>query len=71
MIIIKIERSKSMKIIKVISKQTYTGKDGKEYHYNNYAIVLPSGRKSANQTSICKKIMLYLMQLLELIDNRK
>ena len=58
-----------MKIIKVISKQTYTGKDGKKYHYNNYAIVLPSGRKVQIRPAFSKDYAI-LDIVAELIDNR-
>ena len=58
-----------MKIIKVISKQTYTGKDGKEHHYNNYAIVLPSGRKIQIKPAFTKDYAI-LDAVAELIDNR-
>lgn len=58
-----------MKIIKVISKQTYTGKNGKEYHYNNYAIVLPSGRKIQIRPAFVKDYAI-LDVVAELIDNR-
>lgn len=58
-----------MKIIKVISKQTYTGKNGKEYHYNNYAIVLPSGRKIQFRPAFVKDYAI-LDAVAELIDNR-
>lgn len=57
-----------MKIIKVISKQTYTGKNGKEYHYNNYAIVLPSGRKIQIRPAFVKDYAI-LDAVAELIDN--
>ncbi len=58
-----------MKIIKVISKQTYTGKDGKEYHYNNYAIALPSGSKIQIRPAFVKDYAI-LDAVAELIDNR-
>jgi hypothetical protein len=60
-----------MKIIKVISKQTYTGKDGKEYHYNNYAIVLPNGRKVQIRPAFVKDYAMKIIDAVaELIDNR-
>ena len=52
-----------MKLIKVISKQTYIGKNGKTYHYNNYAIVLPNGRKIQIRPAFVKDYAI-LMQLL-------
>lgn len=58
-----------MRIIKVISKQTYTGKNEKEYHYNNYAIVLPSGRKVQIRPAFVKDYAI-LDAVAELIDNR-
>lgn len=58
-----------MKIIKVISKQTYTGKDGKNYHYNNYEIVLPNGRKVQIKPAFNKDYAI-LNAVAELIDNR-
>ena len=58
-----------MKLIKVISKQTYTGKNGKTYHYNNYAIVLPSGRKIQIRPAFVKDYAI-LDAVAELIDNR-
>ena len=58
-----------MKVIKVISKQTYTGKNGKEYHYNNYAIELPSGRKVQIRPAFVKDYAI-LDAVAELIDNR-
>ena len=58
-----------MKLIKVISKQTYTGKDGKEYHYNNYAIVLPNGKRIQIRPAFVKDYAI-LNAVAELIDNR-
>lgn len=58
-----------MKLIKVISKQTYTGKNGKTYHYNNYAIVLPSGRKIQIRPAFVKDYAI-LDAVAELIDNK-
>lgn len=58
-----------MKIIKVISKQTYTGKNGKVYHYNNYAIVLPNGRKIQIKPAFVNDYAI-LDAVAELIDNR-
>ena len=34
-----------MKLVKIISNETYIGEDGNTYHYNNYAIMLDNGRK--------------------------
>lgn len=59
-----------MKIIKVISEQTYTGKDGKKYHYNNYSIVLENGKKIQIRPSFMKDYNT-LDAVAELIDNRK
>ena len=58
-----------MKIIKVISKQTYTGKNGKTYHYNNYAIVLQNGKKIQIKPAFVKDYA-RLDTVAELIDNR-
>lgn len=58
-----------MKIIKVISKQTYTGKNGKTYHYNNYAIVLQNGKKIQIRPAFSKDYAI-LDVVAELIDNR-
>ena len=58
-----------MKIIKVISKQTYTGKNGKTYHYNNYAIVLQNGKKIQIKPAFVKDYAT-LDAVAELIDNR-
>ena len=58
-----------MKIIKVISKHTYTGKDGKEYHYNNYAIVLPNGKRIQIKPAFTKDYAI-LDIVAEIIDNR-
>ena len=58
-----------MKLIKVIIKQTYTGKDGKEYHYNNYAIVLPNGKRIQIRPAFVKDYAI-LNAVAELIDNR-
>lgn len=58
-----------MKVIKVISKQTYTAKNGKTYHYNNYAIVLPNGRKVQIKPAFSKDYAI-LDAVAELVDNR-
>lgn len=58
-----------MKIIKVISKQTYTGKNGKEYHYKNYAIVLPSGKKIQIKPAFENDYAI-LDAVAELVDNK-
>lgn len=58
-----------MKIIKVISAETYTGKDGNNYHYNNYAIVLPNGKKVQIRPAFVKDYAT-LNAVAELIDNR-
>lgn len=58
-----------MKIIKVISKQTYTGKNGKTYHYQNYSIVLPSGKKIQIKPAFVNDYAI-LDAVAELIDNR-
>lgn len=58
-----------MKIIKVISKHTYTGKNGKQYHYNNYAIVLQNGKKIQIRPAFVKDYAI-LDAVAELIDNR-
>jgi hypothetical protein len=58
-----------MKIIKIISKQTYTGKNGKQYHYNNYAIVLPNGRKIQIKPSFVNDYAM-LDAVAEIVDNR-
>jgi hypothetical protein len=58
-----------MKIIKVISKQTYVGKNGKTYHYNNYAIVLPNGRKIQIKPSFVNDYAM-LDAVAEIVDNR-
>lgn len=58
-----------MKIIKIISKNTYIGKDGKKYHYKNYAIVLPNGRKVQIRPAFVKDYAI-LDAVAELIDNR-
>lgn len=39
-----------MKIVKKQSKQTYTGKDGKTYHYVNYYLELDNGLRIAIKT---------------------
>lgn len=59
-----------MKIIKVISKQTYVAKNGKTYHYNNYAIVLQNGKRIAIKPSFSKDYAT-LDAVAELVDNRK
>lgn len=59
-----------MKIIKVISNQTYKGKNGKTYHYNNYSIVLENGKKIQIRPSFVKDYNT-LDAVAELIDNRK
>lgn len=58
-----------MKIIKIISKQTYTGKNGKTYHYQNYSIVLPSGKKIQIKPAFVNDYAI-LDAVAELIDNR-
>lgn len=59
-----------MKIIKVISEQTYVGKDKKTYHYNNYSIVLDNGKKIQIRPTFVKDYNT-LDAIAELIDNRK
>lgn len=59
-----------MKLIKVIKKETYKGKDGKTYHYNNYSIVLENGKKIQIRPSFVKDYNT-LDAIAELIDNRK
>ena len=59
-----------MEIIKVISEQTYTGKDGKKYHYNNYSIVLDNGKRIQVRPSFVKDYTT-LDAIATLIDNRK
>lgn len=34
-----------MKLVKFKTKNTYQGKDGKDYHYYNYALVLENGKQ--------------------------
>jgi len=58
-----------MKIIKVISKQTYTGKNGKQYHYNNYTIVLQNGKRIQIKPAFVKDYAT-LDAVAELVDNR-
>lgn len=58
-----------MKIIKIISKQTYTGKNGKLYHYNNYAVVLENGKRIQIRPAFAKDYAI-LDAVAELIDNR-
>lgn len=58
-----------MKIIKIIRKETYNGKDGNTYHYNNYAIVLPNGKYIQIRPAFVKDYDI-LNAVAELIDNR-
>ena len=58
-----------MKIIKEISNKTYVAKNGKTYHYQNYAIVLPSGRKIQIRPAFTKDYAI-LEVVAEIIDNR-
>ena len=33
-----------VKLVKIRSKKTYKGNDGKDYHYYNFHVVLPNGK---------------------------
>lgn len=39
-----------MRVIKKISKSTYKGKDGKDYHYVNYYLELDNGLRIGIRT---------------------
>lgn len=58
-----------MKLIKEIKKETYKGKDGNTYHYNNYSIVLDNGKKIQFKPAFVKDYAI-LNAIAELIDNR-
>lgn len=58
-----------MRIIKEISKKTYTGKNGKTYHYQNYSIVLQNGKRIAIRPTFSKDYAI-LNAVAELVDNR-
>ena len=58
-----------MKLIKVIKKETYKGKDGNDYNYKNYYIRLDNGKMIAIRPSF-KNDYKILELLSETIDNR-
>ncbi len=59
-----------MKLIHIISDRTYKGKNGKEYHYRNYALVLPNGKQIVIKPAFSKDYAL-LDVLAEIVDKRK
>jgi len=58
-----------MKLIKVISNKTYVAKNGKTYHYQNYSLVLPNGKRIQIRPAFVKDYAI-LDAVAELIDNR-
>lgn len=58
-----------MKLIKVIKKSTYKGKDGKIYNNVNYYVSLSNGKRIAIKASF-KDGYKWLDMISETIDNR-
>ena len=69
-----------MKVIKRLSNEKYTGKDGKEYNYKNYYLVLDNDKEIPIQVSVSgksdkaiayKKKMYELLEFVALTDTSK
>lgn len=58
-----------MKLVKVIKKETYKGKDGNTYNYKNYYVELDNGKRIAIRPAF-KEDYKTLEIVSETIDNR-
>lgn len=59
-----------MRVIQIISDKTYKGKDGNTYHYRNFVLELPNGKRIQIKPAFSKDYAV-LNVIAEIVDKRQ